>query len=130
MVPARCRKGTADVGGDQVEDGSHGGGITFYAKASIEEDGGDLGTGEEVLHVAVTLVELFHLSLQLGIDRYKLLIQGLQGSSLEVSSSSLVDWSSSLVDWNSSLIDISSSFVDRKLSLEVSSCWRPGAARG
>ena len=76
--PGQVAKEAADVGGDQVEDGCHGGGKAFDDEASVEKDGGDPGTGKEVLHVAVALVQLFHLPLQLGVDSDQLLVQGLQ----------------------------------------------------
>ena len=50
----------------------------LMVSSPVKEDGGDFRTGEEVLHVAVGLVQLLHLPLQLGVDRDQFLVQGLQ----------------------------------------------------
>ena len=68
---------TAQVGLDQLVDLRGRRREAADAQGAVEEDGGDVGAVEQVLHVAVDQRQVVHFRLQLGVDRVQLFVERL-----------------------------------------------------
>ena len=66
------------VAGNQVDDLRRLGSEPLDAEVVVQEDRGDLGAVQQVLHVAVGLRQFLDLRLQLGVDRLHFFVERLQ----------------------------------------------------
>ncbi len=63
-----------DVALNQIDDPDGGRGKTKNTQTVVYKDSGDLGSGQQVVHIVIGLGQIGHLGLQLGIDCRQFLI--------------------------------------------------------
>ncbi len=66
------------IAGDEADEIGDCGGETLNLKFTVQEEGGNVCTGQEVTKVIVGPLELLDLRLELGVHRGQFLVQRLQ----------------------------------------------------
>ena len=72
------RQGAAHVAEDEVDDAAGGRGEAHDAQLVIDENGADVGAGQQVVHVIVGPREAEDFGLEFGVDRIEFLVERLQ----------------------------------------------------
>ena len=79
MEPCRqIRDGPPDIARNQSKHADRGGRKALDAKVAIQKDSGDVRTLEQILQIAIGLIQFGDFAVELGVDGFKLLVERLE----------------------------------------------------